>query len=204
MKKILSIVSLLALSVYFAGSLSAQVMVDDFESNDNGWTERVNKKKGTALVSNGVLHMETKEGTSITSTCYAPIDVEKPFVLTVEALAKKIDDDRHFGILFDYEDDDNYILFYLCEEEARLEVSREGRIIGRRFERLKLASGKKVGIEFEVEYNLTELIFKVNSIKTMTYRRRVSKGDFLLGTSGIGFFANGGTVIDWDNLKIMQ
>lgn len=204
MKKILSIVSLLALSVYFAGSLSAQVMADDFESNDNGWTERVNKKKGTALVSNGVLHMESKDDTSITSTCYAPIDVEKPFVFTVEALAKKIDDDRHFGILFDYEDDDNYILFYLCEEEARLEVSREGRVIGRRFERLKLASGKKVGIEFEVEYNLTELIFKVNGIKAMTYRRRVSKGEYLLGTSGIGFFANGGTVIDWDNLKIMQ
>ena len=38
----------------------------------------------------------------------------------------------------------------------------------------------------------------------MSYRRRVAKDEFLLGTSGIGFFARGGQVIDFDNLKIIQ
>jgi hypothetical protein len=57
-----------------------------------------------------------------------------------------------------------------------------------------------VGIEFEVEYNLNELVFK----RAMTYRRRVAKDEYLLGTSGIGFFARGGQVIDFDNLKVIQ
>ena len=147
--------------------------------------------------------MESK-GSIITSSCYAPFDFSKPFVLTVEALAKKIDDDKIFGILLDYEDDQNYILFYICEGEARLEVCKENKVIGKKFEALKLKAGKKVGVEFEVEYSLNELIYKVNGIKAMTYRRRLAKDEFLLGTSGIGFFAKDGQVIDFDNLKIIQ
>ena len=177
-------------------------MEDDFETNQYGWTETAGKR-GTALVKDGVLHMESKDKL-LTSTTYGSFDVSKPFVLTVEALAKKVDDDRIFGILLDYEDDQNLLLFYLCEGEANLEVWKEGKLIGLRQAQLKLKSGKKIGIEFEVEYNLNELIFKVNGVKAMSYRRRISNNDFLLGTSGIGFAARHGQVIDFDNLKIIQ
>lgn len=182
--------------------LYAQVMEDDFESNQYGWTETIGKR-GLAVIRDGAIHLESKGG-PLTSTCYAPFDINKPFVLSVEALAKKIDDDKIFGILLDYEDDQNYILFYICEGEANLEVCRENDIVGRKREALKLSKGKRVGIEFEVEYNLNELVFKVNGVRAMNYRRRVAKDDFLLGTSGIGFFARGGQVIDFDNLKIIQ
>lgn len=179
-----------------------QVMEDDFETNQFGWTETVGKR-GLAVIKDGVIHLESK-GNPLTSTCYAPFDINKPFVLSVEALAKKIDDDRIFGILLDYEDDQNYILFYICEGEANLEVCKEDKIVGRKKEALKLTKGKRVGVEFEVEYNLNELVFKVNGVRAMNYRRRVAKDDYLLGTSGIGFFARGGQVIDFDNLKIVQ
>ena len=59
-------------------------------------------------------------------------------------------------------------------------------------------------VDFEVEYNLNELVYKVNGVRAMAYRRRVAKDEFLLGTSGIGFFARSGQVIDFDNLKIIQ
>lgn len=180
----------------------SQTIEDDFETNQFGWSEQ-SSKRGIALVKDGVLHMESKDN-HLTSTCYAPFDYAKPFILKVEALAKKIDDDKIFGILLDYEDDQNYLLFYICEGEARLEVCKEDKVIGRKFEALKLKSGKRIGVEFEVEYNLNELIYRVNGIKAMTYRRRLSKDEFLLGTSGIGFFAKGGQVIDFDNLKIVQ
>ncbi len=182
--------------------LSAQVMEDDFETNQFGWTESVGKR-GLAIIQDGVIHLESKSK-GITSTCYGPFDYSKPFILSVEALAKKIDDDKIFGILLDYEDDQNYILFYICEGEANLEVCKEDKIVGKKQEALKLNKGKKVGIEFEVHYNLNELIYYVNGVRAMTYRRRVAKDDFLLGTSGIGFFARDGQVIDFDNLKIVQ
>ena len=185
-----------------AHSLSfSQVMDDDFESNQYNWSE-LSSSRGVALIKDGVLHLESK-AKNVLSTCYAPFDVNKPFVLTVEALAKKIDGSKIFGILLDYEDEQNFILFYVSDDEAKLEIWKENKIVGYKEEALKLRKGKKVGIEFEIEYNLNELVFKVNGIRAMSYRRRIAKDDFLLGTSGIGFFARKGT-IDFDNLKIMQ
>lgn len=184
-------------------SIYAQVMEDDFEDNQSGWSE-TSGPRGIALVKEGVLHMEAKGLNPLTSTTYAPIDIDKPFVMTVEALANAVNNVGIFGILLDYEDDSNYILFYLNEGDAKLEVVREDKVIGKKFETLKLKSGRKVGIDFEIEYTLNELVFKVNGIKAMTYRRRLAKGEFLLGTSGIGFFAKGGQKIDFDNLSIMQ
>ena len=200
MKKKYLLLSLLLCMI--SPNLYAQVMEDDFESNQFGWTESVGKR-GVAVIRDGVLHMESK-GKPLTSTCYGSFDINKPFILQAEALAKKIDDDKIFGILLDYEDDQNYILFYICEDEANLEIVKEDKLIGRKQEALKLKKGKRVGVEFEVEYNLNELVYKVNGVRAMSYRRRVAKDEFLLGTSGIGFFARGGQVIDFDNLKIIQ
>ena len=183
-------------------TVMAQVMEDDFESNQYGWTESVGKR-GMAIVKDGVIHLESK-GKLITSTCYGPFDISKPFVMNVEALAKKIDDDRIFGIILDYEDDQNLMIFYVCEGEANLEVWKEDKLVGRKQEALKLKKGKKIGVEFEIEYNLNEVLFKVNGVKAMVYRRKIAKDEFLLGTSGIGFCARGGQIIDFDNLKITQ
>lgn len=183
-------------------SVSFAQMEDDFESNQYYWNE-TSSKRGVALIKDGVLHMESK-GEPLLCTTYAPFDVNKPFVLTCEALAKKVTDDKIFGIVLDYEDEQNYMRFYICEEEARLEVIKEGIVKGARYERINLQSGKKVGITFEVEYGLNELIFKVNNARALAYRKRVVGDEFLLGTSGIGFFAKDGMVIDFDNLKVMQ
>ena len=198
MKKLLFLVTLF---VSFNSAVYAQVMEDDFESNQYNWSE-LSSSRGKALIRDGVLHLESNSN-FVLSTCYAPFDVNKPFILSVEALAKKIDSRNLFGILLDYEDEQNYILFYISDDEAKLEITRENKIVGYKEEALKLRKGKKVGLDFEIEYNLNELIFKVNGVRAMAYRRRISKDDFLLGTSGIGFYARKGS-IDFDNLKITQ
>ena len=198
MKKLIFLFTFL---VSFNSAIYAQVMEDDFESNQYNWSE-LSSSRGKALIRDGVLHLESSSK-FVLSTCYAPFDVNKPFILSVEALAKKIYSRNLFGILLDYEDEQNYILFYISDDEAKLEITRENKIVGYKEESLKLRKGKKVGLEFEVEYNLNELIFKVNGVRAMAYRRRISKDDFLLGTSGIGFYARKGS-IDFDNLKITQ
>ena len=150
-------------------------MEDDFESNQYNWSE-LSSSRGKAIIQDGVLHLESSSK-FVLSTCYAPFDINKPFVFTVEALAKKIDNRNLFGILLDYEDEQNYILFYISDDEAKLEIWKENKLVGYKEEALKLRKGKKVGIDFEVEYNLNELIFKVNGVRAMAYRRRISKDD---------------------------
>lgn len=178
-----------------------QIMEDDFESNQYNWSE-LSSSRGKALIQDGVMHLKSNTK-FVLSTCYAPFDVNKPFILSVEAMAESINNVNVFGILLDYEDEQNYILFYISDGEAKLEITKENKIVGYKEEALKLRKGKKVGLEFEVEYNLNELIFKVNGVRAMSYRRRIAKDDFLLGTSGIGFYARKGT-IDFDNLKVIQ
>ena len=195
---------LISLLVAFGGYVTsfAQIMEDNFDSNQYNWSELSNKR-GKALIQNGVMHLDSRSK-YVLSTCYAPIDVNRPFILTVEAVARKIDSSRLYGILLDYEDDQNFILFYIKNDEARLEVCKEDKIIGYKRESLKLRRGRNVGLHFEIEYNLNELIFKVNGVRAMSYRRRrIAKDDFLLGTSGIGFYTRKG-MIEFDNLKVMQ
>jgi len=202
MKKLFALVTIM---LFCYEAAQAQVMEDDFESNQYNWSE-ISSKRGEAIIKDGVLHLESYasgNSKSVMSTCYAPFEINKPFVMTVEALADKIGSNKLFGILLDYEDEHNYILFYVDNDEAKLEVWNENKLVGYKEESLKLRKGKKVGIDFEVEYNLNELIFKVNGVRAMAYRRRISKDAFLLGTSGIGFYARKGS-IDFDNLKIIQ
>ena len=203
MKKLIVLISMM---LFGYNAVNAQVMEDDFESNQYNWSE-LSSKRGKAIIKDGVLHLESASTTgkthSVMSTCYAPFDINKPFVMTVEALADKIGSNKLFGIILDYEDEQNYILFYVDDDEAKLEVWKEDKLVGYKEEALKLRKGKKVGIDFEVKYNLNELVFNVNGVRAMAYRRRISNDSFLLGTSGIGFYARKGT-IDFDNLKIIQ
>ena len=90
------------------------------------------------------------------------------------------------------------------EDEALLEVYREGILKGNKYARHNFQSGKNLSFVFEVEYKLNELVFKVNNITIMAYRSPLDVHGCMLDTSGFGFFAKDGMVIDFDNLKVMQ
>ena len=200
MKKTLSIIASLLL---FVTGGNAQVMLDDFESNQFGWTETT-QRGGLAVIKDGVMRLEAKGSGTVYATCYAPFDYNKPFILSCDVLADKINSYPEFGLLFDYEDDQNYIKFILYRESAVLVRMVAGNEVAKKTEDLKLNKGKGIGLQIEVEYTLNELTFRVNGVKALSYRRRVAYGEFLLGTSGIGFYAGLGQKVSFDNLKIEQ
>ena len=191
----------IVLSLFYVQSMRAQVMVDDFETNQFGWTETT-QRGGLAIIKDGVMRLEAKG--SVYTTCYAPFDYNKPFTMTVDVIADKIAAMPEFGLLFDYEDDENYINFVMYRDRAVLIRKVAGTVVAKKTEDLKLDKGKGIGLQIEVEYTLNELTFRVNGVKALSYRRRVAYGEFLLGTSGIGFYAGLGQKISFDNLKIEQ
>ncbi len=196
------VLSLIILVFVICCNCSAQIMNDDFETNQFNWNETVGKR-GQAVIKDGVLHMETGKERLLCTT-YGPFDVSKPFVMSCDAFVKKIDDEKVFGIVLDYEDEENFMCFFISEGESRLLVIKNGQIVGRRYAKINLDSGKKKGVKFEVEYALNEINFNVNGMKALSYRRRVRNDEFVLGTSGIGFFVNLGASVDFDNLIISQ
>lgn len=200
MKKAFSI-----LLIIFAYSLctNAQVMVDEFDTNQYGWTETT-QRGGTAIIKDGVMRLEAKSSSSVYATCYAPFDFNKPFSLSVDVLADKINTMPEFGLLFDFEDDQNYLEFVMYRDRAVLRRKVADQVVATKQEDLKLEKGKNIGLQIEVEYTLNELLFRINGVKALSYRRRVPYNEFLLGTSGIGFIAGYGQKVSFDNLKIEQ
>lgn len=208
MKKIFLILALTSCML----SSKAQVMFDDFESNQYGWTETT-QRGGTAIIKDGVMRLECGMMgmgsidigvVGVHTTCYAPFDYNKPFTMSVDVIADKIGSWPYFGILLDYEDDNNFIILTILRESTILKRIQHGRIVAEKWEDIKMSRGKDVGFKFEVEYNLNELVFRINDVKALSYRRRLPYGEYLLGTSGIGFFAGAKQKISFDNLKIDQ
>ena len=198
---------LLCLSM-MAFTANAQTMVDDFETNQYGWTEMSNKS-GIAIIKDGFIRLEAKPGEEVFSTCYAPFDFNKPFTMSVDVLdvgkfSLPVINFRQIGLLLDYEDEKNHIKFYLFRESAVLERVVNGVIVARKAEELKRAVETGSGLKLEVNYTLNELSFRINGIKSLSYRRRLPQGEFMLGTSGIGFYAAMSTKVSFDNLIIEQ
>lgn len=212
MKKNIAIV---ALALLCSLNTKAQVMTDDFDTNQYGWTETT-QRGGLAVIKDGVMRLEANTGSIydkakekavpayVCATCYAPFDYNKPFTMTVDVLADKVGTWTNLGLLFDYEDDANFIVFKVHKDEAELLRFVRGTIVAVKREDLKLSKGKGIGLQIEVEYTLNELAFRVNGVKALSYRRRVAYGEYLLGTSGIGFYAEQGQKVSFDNLKIEQ
>lgn len=197
MKKI----ALFTYAVLFALGSHAQI-TEDFETNNFGWTERVSDKF-VAVIKDGKMHLEGKFEAAF-SDCYAPFDISKPFELKCESFVKSLSGKKNFGIIVDYEDDYNYTMFTIEDDQVKVTRVERGQIVGHRIADLKLKSTKKTGVDFKLEYTLQKLTLYVNDMKAIDYQRRLPTGQFLLGTSGIGFYAGKNTTVDFDNLVITQ
>lgn len=184
------------------GLANAQLIKDDFDSNNLGWTEEVGSDK-IAVIKEGHLHLEGKSS-GATSTCYAPFDINKPFELKCEAFVKSLTGSKHFGIFMDYEDEMNFTRFSVEDDRVFVRRVVEGKIIAQRSQPLKLKSKKKTGVDLKIEYSLQKITMYINDMKAIDYQHRVEYGQFMLGTTGIGFYAGKNTEVDFDNLEVLQ
>lgn len=177
-------------------SVCAQEIKDEFDDNALGWNEYA-WKDSQCLIMNGSLTLESKVEDPILTFCYAPFDVNSDFEFTCEVKTKKIDEEKSFGIIVNYEDDGNYLAFMVSKGLARFERWKEGRLIGSFYDTIKLKERKsKSSTILSLRYEGGTAIFLVNDMKALERR-------FLHMTSnGIGFKIGGKQKIEYDNLEI--
>ena len=181
-------------------------ITENFDSNSWGWTE-YSGTKGDAVIMNGVLHLESRNDKinnvqdiigGIFSMAYAPIDPQKGFKLTCEAIINKIDYDKRFGIVLDYKDDWNCIILLITRDNAYFYRIREGRVVNLIHRQFKLGKQKKDSIDNSLKYIDNTLELRVNDINAYsTALRNIS-----IDTNGIGFFAYGYVNVDFDNVTV--
>lgn len=202
--KFLLIISFAAFSAISAFS---QVK-ETFDSNSWQWTE-YSAELGRAYIIDGVMRLESKSDNakitlddmvgSVATHSFLPMDPSKGFDLKCEAILEKFEGKKSFGIILDYIDDMNCIVFMIKGDCAWLYKMKEGKIVGQQKNQFKLQKGKKkTALDIQVVYMGGELEVRVNDVQALLCKY------VPITSNGFGFFAYGKCKVDFDNVEIMN
>lgn len=179
-------------------SMSAQIATENFSDNRMGWTQREKGKE--VVIKRGKLCLDSK-GKAAISTCFAPMDINKPFSISVEVEAKKLAPNHTVGMMVDVEDEYNFILFQFAGNQVSFCRIINERLEGYRETDFRVRTGRKMTLT--IEYDSNRLTFLVNGKKAMEYQKHLKAGESLVGTTGVGLYARGISA-EFDNFEINQ
>ena len=198
----------IALLLLGTTTVNAQTVKETFDSNSLGWTE-VSDKNGEAVIKEGVMSLTGKNSGGATffgyklpwfieTHCYSSLDVTKNFEIKCDAIAKKINNAGCFGVMMDYIDNGNFMVFVIDNEYAHLMRFVDSEMIGRITNRLKLVDKKRVNIALRIKSSYQKLQFYVNDMLAIEARY------LPLESNGFGFYVLGEQVVDFDNVEFIQ
>lgn len=201
------IITLLALVISSVTSIEGQVK-ETFDYNSWQWTE-YSGEFGKAYIIEGVMRLESKSDKSDTSLsemvenvathAYLPMDPLKGFLLKCSATVEKFEGKKQFGIILDYFDDMNCMVFMIKGDFAYLYRIKEGHVTSRQKNQFKLQKGKKqTTLDIEVSFRDGELEFRVNDVQALWARNQK------IESNGFGFFAFGKAKVDFDDVEIFD
>lgn len=190
------ILSALLITIPFIG-VSQTVFQDDFDSNNNAWTEVV-LSSGETLVTEGVMRVKSNTKDTLTTHTFLDFDPNQNFTLTCTSMVKKVNDKSKFGIIIDYKDDGNYISFLVWEGVAIMTRVQDGKVVGTLKNGIKLKKEKKAEVNLKITKNFKGIYFEVNDMLAIEARY------VELTSSGIGFCVIGEQLVEFDDLRIEQ
>lgn len=203
----LRIITFIMLVASIAISANSQVK-ETFDSNSWQWTE-YSADQGKAYIIEGVMRLESKSDDNDTSLSemvanvathsFMPMDPAKGFDIKCVATVEKFEGKKQFGIILDYVDDMNCLVFMIKGDCAWLYKLKEGKIVGQQKNQFKLQRGKKMtNLDIEVIYLGGELEFRVNDVQALLCKY------VPITSNGFGFFAFGKCKVDFDDVEIVN
>lgn len=197
-------VLLIAIFAFAALSLNAQSFKDTFDSNTLGWTER-SGSDGDAVIKDGVMHLQGKKNEGyfsnasyIITTAYTSFDPQKNFEIKCKAAVKKINEKNPVGIIINYLDDYNYMLFAVDEKSAYFFEFSDNKLVSFKVNDMNLKGKRNEELAFQIKSTYNKVEFIVNNITAIELRYRE------IISNGIGFAVNGAQTADFDDLEIIQ
>lgn len=144
MKNIIIFIAFVALSAMSAfGQLK-----ETFDSNSWQWTE-YSADLGRAYIIEGVMRLESKSDrdntpladmvANVATHSFLPMDPAKGFDIKCVATVEKFEGKKQFGIILDYLDDMNCLVFMIKGDCAYLYKMKEGKIRGTAKESVQIA-----------------------------------------------------------------
>jgi hypothetical protein len=176
MKKIFFLVFVLICS--FVHAQEKTVVKETFESNKFRWDEFFEKEYSGSIQDRCYVLQNKKDGFLVHSVTELPINIDNNFKITFKFLIPKLDDKYYFGVIFNYEDENNYSSFLVSEKKFKIlnrvnsvnSISRQGGII--------LKSGKNKEVIIEIEKKGKRLVFNVDNMEAMTITKKLDFNAF--------------------------
>lgn len=202
--------------------------VETFDSNSLDWTECAYKNAiGTAVIDQGVMTVKSKgdmkgvgaalagiaalggqkvddndiklrENTFFETHCYAPIDVQKPFVITSKVNVKMLAEDRLVGLVFNYRDGGNFYCFSFNNSFVKFVRYENNVVVGEVMQGLRTKNKLRTDMIWELESDGSQLTFKVDDAPIMKIRYMP------LQYSGFGYYTFGNQELVVDEVEFNQ
>ncbi|MDR1348805.1 MAG: hypothetical protein LBJ63_10375 [Prevotellaceae bacterium] len=195
MKKILLAVFVLISA--FVNAQDKRVVTETFDSNKFQWDEFY-EKDCSGSIQDGYFVLQNKKNEHLVrSVTELPINVDNNFKITFKFLIPKVNDEYYFGIIFNYEDENNYNNFLVSEKKYKIlnkingisSISRQGGII--------LKSGKNKEVIIELEKKGENLSFHVDNMEAIRITKKLKFNTF-------GFQVEDANTIKVDEVVIEQ
>lgn len=180
----------------WAGAQEKRVVTETFDNNLFRWDEFY-EKECSAGIEDGYFVLKGQKEKVVYSVTELPIFNDRNFKITFKFLVPKLNDKYYFGIIFNYEDGDNYESFELMERKFQCMNVKEGEIRMSRRGAVILSGGKNKEVEVVVEKKGRKLIFSVDNMEAITITRDVRLTTF-------GFLVEGDNVLKVDEVIVEQ
>ncbi|MCX4291826.1 MAG: hypothetical protein OSJ36_08590 [Odoribacter sp.] len=180
----------------WAGAQEKRVITETFDNNLFRWDEFY-EKDCSAGIEDGYFVLKNQKNGTVCSVAEMPIFSERNFKLTFKFLVPKLNDKYYFGVVFNYEDNENYECFMLMEKKFQCVNVKEGVVRVNRRGPVILKGGKDRQVEVLVEKKGGKLVFSVDNMEAITMARNVKFTTF-------GFFVEGDNVLKVDEVMVEQ
>lgn len=165
------------LSFYFAEAQGKRVIKDNFETNRFQW-EEFYEKKASASIQEGYLELDCDEDDlSAWSVAELPIDVDRNFDVSFSFQAR-VDDDSWFGIVFNYEDANNFNYLIVQEKQFRLVNRVNGVSSLSRRNAIILKEGKNKDVKIAMNKKGKKLTFLVDDMEVISVTKSMTSNVF--------------------------
>lgn len=194
MKKILFIAALL-LSCTFANAQQI-TRTDDFKEGESkfGFDATADKKHSISF-DDEYLILTSKKGFYKVGTRF-PIRTNDYYKITYSLLCPKFDANHYFGLVFNFDEENNTgDILYISENKYWI-VGSDGKQIGKA-EKIFLKKGKDVKITVDIEKKGKKLIIAVNGMDGINE-------DLQIKTPYMGFCVNENNILKVDKVQITQ
>ena len=194
MKKIVFLMALLCATI--VANAEKVTRTDDFTDGESKFGfEATADKKHSVTLDGEYLVITSKKDWYKAGTRF-PVMARNNFKISYKLLFPKLDEDHVFGLVFNYDEDENTgDILYITENKFYI-FDADGTKLGKA-EKIKLKKGKNVEVNVDIEKKGKKTLISINGVDFVNE-------DLIIKTSYMGFCVNEKNTLKVDKITIVQ